>query len=960
MSFWPFTNSLNSNNQLQKFLDGVVDFSSISVNDIFEDSGLSQELISELHNIKGNFKSNITNFSLSQQLQSSDLITNGQTGTNSDVVSLTSSNTDNGGTGSTKDSRGVKLVELLLQPHILNGLLDFLVDSVDYFHDQTVKELEELEKSLNEGTNHLASESESESETESESESESEVRSTLDQNDSVSQTHIEEDEDDDTNSKETKDEKFRRCVQAASDILSIDLWIISNRIIETPSIMSKLWQILRLDNLKVSSPTVNYLIHILDQLMDTNSIELLNFIRRQDDLVDTFLEKVEIPMLMDFFLRIIQTDKPQSPTGIIETLSSQNLIPKLIEILKPHPSQFVKDSKIPNHDLFFKQTASTDFIKALVTISSNTALAVVLETNIGPNQLTRELVSPPIIKSIINDIMLYKPPSPSIDDNNNNNNNPRPTNKHGISNCVGIIIELIRKNNSDYDLYCGSYGELIQNGENGPSEVNSFVMFQWLKDFDQNPPGPRDPVYLGDMLTLFSENLDKFAELLDENPIPPDNVIGEVLGFTRFKISELVAELLHCSNMILLNSKKIKKIIKIRDHIRSQQKKRIKKALNETIDFPEASDESIQDVTMGLDDVSLDDIHFENESSSDGNYRSIIESLDAIEDSEDEEPAISPENPFVCEERDQTIRLNPCIGDYFKIKLIDSKILLDVITMFTQFPWHNFFHNVVFDLIQQIFNGKLNSYNSFLIVELFKPDKCNLIDLIVEKYKEDIEPKPGYRGHLILISEEIVKFTSLYKPDLISPIIVDAISLEEWDWFVEEVLLKTREVYNVVLGAEPEESENGKIDGDAFDASTVGYLDLDSYENNNKNLIILGDSSNHELFIHDKSADHDHEDEDEDDDHDHEDEDEDDEDDDDDDDSMDELDIPDVRIQNMSPTGNIGRNENRIDDEYDHRGGFQTDYHENDFLEHLSGSSSSDDEDDEHSNELRRVPKHNE
>ena len=83
-------------------------------------------------------------------------------------------------------------------------------------------------------------------------------------------------------------------------------------------------------------------------------------------------------------------------------------------------------------------------------------------------------------------------------------------------------------------------------------------MYQWLKDFEQNPPGPRDPIYLGEMLDLFSSNLDRIAALIQTEPIPPPHVTSNILGFTRFKLSELIAELLHCSNMILLNSRKIK------------------------------------------------------------------------------------------------------------------------------------------------------------------------------------------------------------------------------------------------------------------------------------------------------------------------------------------------------------------------------------------------------------------
>ena len=62
---------------------------------------------------------------------------------------------------------------------------------------------------------------------------------------------------------------------------------------------------------------------------------------------------------------------------------------------------------------------------------------------------------------------------------------------------------------------------MLQNGDGGPIEVNSYVMYQWLKDFEQNPPGPRDPIYLGEMLDLFSSNLDRIAALIQTEPIPP-------------------------------------------------------------------------------------------------------------------------------------------------------------------------------------------------------------------------------------------------------------------------------------------------------------------------------------------------------------------------------------------------------------------------------------------------------
>lgn len=956
MSFWLFTNALNNHNQLQKYLDSFLDVSATSTSDFVEDPVLLQELVSELENIKGNYSSH-SGFQLLQQLQNQDSVNNGN---NPDNYSVSSSNNESVNT-SNKDTRNVKLIELLLQPHILNGLLDYIIASIDYFYDLQVKEDEEVSKIVNSNGNNSKEEG---SNIDSELEDDNQVE--IEQAEQSLLLELQQKEQEES---ESQQEKMRRCVQVSSDILSVDLWMILNRIIETPSIISKLWQILSHPHLIEGLPTVSYVIRIFDQLMDTNSIELLNFIRRQDDLVDTILKKIEVPLIMEFALRVIQTDKATSPTGIVDVLSQQQLVPRLIDILKPPPSQFESNDVLSNTSLYFKQTAATDFIKALITISSNTALAVVLETNIGPNQLTRELVSPKIMKTMIYDIILYQPPS-----NTNTSGNKILTNKHGINNCVGIIIELIRKNNSDYDLNCGNYCSLFQNDANDNGEINSYMMFQWLRNFEHNPPSQRDPLYLGEMLLLFSENLDKLTNIMKAET---DNLTSHVadsktLGFSKFKIAELIAELLHCSNMILLNSKKIRKVIQVRDKLRLEQGERLRKALNET--FVNSDDDlksPVHDITNGLDDVSLDGINFVDGSThseqdqsrskshisdDESSFISMLENIENEPDSEDEEPKISPENPFVCDERDKSTRANPCVGDLFKIRLADLGILIDIISKFTKYPWHNFFHNVVFDLIQQIFNGKLNSYNSFLIKDLFEPKKCDLINMIVSSYKSVPTPRPGYMGHMILISEEVVKFTSLYKPDLISPVIVNAIQSSDWEWFVNEMLLKTREIYNVVLGADDDEEEDeydGKRKGNSydFDSSTVGYLDLENYDNTNeghgdRNMIILGDKNNHEAFVNDRTHSKDTKDtldEDE---------------------NMEESEVPDVRLSQSHHLHDMSERE--VLDGYDNNA-FGGTYHDNDFLDDLAGSSSSDDEDvddiddDEGgNNELRRVSRHNE
>ena len=128
---------------------------------------------------------------------------------------------------------------------------------------------------------------------------------------------------------------------------------------------------------------------------------------------------------------------------------------------------------------------------------------------------------------------------------------------------VGTIIEVIRKNNSDYDPDVSA----------GPD----------------TPPTSSDPIYLGTLLRYFAKYVPDFMNLIlsPTHTVPNgDSTITikrkelsvafgakiEPLGFDRFKTCELMAELLHCSNMGLLNEKGSEAYIKERDAERDRLK----------------------------------------------------------------------------------------------------------------------------------------------------------------------------------------------------------------------------------------------------------------------------------------------------------------------------------------------------------------------------------------------------
>lgn len=179
-------------------------------------------------------------------------------------------------------------------------------------------------------------------------------------------------------------------------------------------------------------------------------------------------------------------------------------------------------------------------MKAIITISANASQNE--QSCIGPNEMTRQLVSEPCIRSLVAEML--------------RGGNP-------LTVGVGIIIEVIRKNNSDYDPDVGAGAD--------------------------SAPTTSDPIYLGTLLRLFATHVPDFMQLIlspkhrisTENGTkvverePLKSTFGaniEPLGFDRFKTCELMAELLHCSNMGLLNERGSEAYVKERDRERDRLK----------------------------------------------------------------------------------------------------------------------------------------------------------------------------------------------------------------------------------------------------------------------------------------------------------------------------------------------------------------------------------------------------
>lgn len=696
------------------------------------------------------------------------------------------------------------------------------------------------------------------------------------------------DEEEEDETEESPDKSYARRSKVASEILSSDIWSITDAFINYPRLLVKLWTTLD-GKQPLSMLKSTFFSQINEHLLDMKLNELISYvINHETNITDRFFNHINNPQLMDFLLKLISTDKPNSSTGIILLLKRQKFIQKLINFLKPKYDNAV-------------QTSAGDFLKAFITISGNSASGPEGNANadnsiIGPNELTRQLVSKKMIKKLVK-IML------------NGGNS--------LSNGVGIVIEIIRKNNSDYDYFQ--------------------VLFITI---ESHPPNLRDPIYLGHLVKVFARNVKHFKRMLLNGSAPhflknhaKEKVETsfqkkiEPLGFERFKICELIAELLHCSNMILLNESQGEKIVNDRDiervktlkseydlleeskeqyldelrlagddhlinqiqsekpavvdsgsdaseeeathtqshdqmvtninrlsisdedesirSVRSEdnRNKRAKVNLSKDGVIQSESDDSDSEISNS-DNDSLYDIG--NDTSTDTEEENLEDSdyeLDIDEDENDgpTEEELSGEefkfdfrglvypnsyrNEFHVKNRgyydanEKLVRDTFIVGDQLKIALQDSNILLIIVDFFFRFPWNNFLHNVVYDIVQQVLNGSIElGFNKYLIINLFLKQRGFILEKILrgydfcEQYEKANEVlRLGYMGHLTLISEEIVKFLStnnlksLFGDPLPGEETKDYEFVnngEEWNHYVNNILIEIRVQFNSVLGGE--------------------------------------------------------------------------------------------------------------------------------------------------------------
>ena len=726
---------------------------------------------------------------------------------------------------------------------------------------------------------------------------------------------------------ERKEAQRKKYAYVACEVLSSEVWSITEAILDHQDHLREFWQYLHrpapLDPLQAG-----YFTKVNEALLDKKTEEMLTFFKSLEGIVPAMLQHVDCPMVMDLLLKIISLEKHEGGAGIVDWLQQQGLIPLLLSYLSSENSPAT-------------QTSAGDFLKAIITISANATTQD--QSVIGPNELTRQLVSEECIKTLISDML--------------RGGNP-------LTVGVGIIIEVIRKNNSDYDL----------DNQAGPE------------------PKTTDPIYLGTLLRQFANHVPDFMHLIrSKSSKKPDLKAAfggkiEPLGFDRFKTCELMAELLHCSNMALLNERGAEEEVRKRDAQRERMKSEGKLATPKAPGSPtheESHDEFGSSVdSHGFHHARLDSdddmnekpeeirkLEVQNGSDEDGFEKvtapdelptevtfddldekadhstlpqlekvekkdlpspqaqsperedmpkplsplkpkatpqfdpppthaadspttsGVTEKIDKLDVDEDTvmtefgeervdsdedgpselekelakhpedkpaplfarkdppaadvvDPVQGAKSPSESGEIEQSVATiqgdqfttsngerpayeteangEAVVGDMLKMRFVEYQVVPTILDFFFRFAWNNFLHNVVYDVVQQVFNGTLDrGYNRTIAFDLFTPIELkegesaeslglastkDITDRILDgQQASDISQKEkgmrlGYMGHLTLIAEEVCKFGNRHPPESLDQIVLDRVNREPWIQYVEGTLAETRDKDNAVLG----------------------------------------------------------------------------------------------------------------------------------------------------------------
>ncbi|KAI8459839.1 SIT4 phosphatase-associated protein-domain-containing protein, partial [Phakopsora pachyrhizi] len=575
-----------------------------------------------------------------------------------------------------------------------------------------------------------------------------------------------------------------------AEILASDLWSVTSQIFNDQpgfNLLTTFWDtILDQPSDIISSKTVQigYWAKTNITLINLKPNEMMSFIKSYPSIIPKLLNHFDSSPVVDVMMRIIQTE--ETIEGTIDwLLDSTDFLEIITSRLHPasSPESHLTTAEFLKNVIAYcttntvsPSTPQPNPISKPMTTSTTEPRADDAQ-RLMTTRLMRELSKPALVSKLL---------SFGLDNSKD---------EHGIVtdekltsslvNSLSVLIDLIRRNNSDFSehqLMTYLRQDLAKKAHsitNTQSEPESQATTTTLPS-----TAPRI-VPLNGLLDSFGDRLSSLQELVNSprsslEPIPM--VVGRASPLTieRFRIVELYAELLHCSNMGLLNRRK-------------DDPGPIYDEDGTLIGGFEAFISIFNNSTTNSnsDEVDESPVEAEGDSNLDGESAPMDSKVTVAQVEKDEKKGDSYDLKLNEEEEEEgesqvdfsgvKDTLSPNIkptasverplesltsGERMKTLFIENEILKTCLDLFFEFPWNNFLHNVVYDLIQQTLNAKYEVGGGEISLKLTKSlfEQVKICDRLIEgvevnkRYSErNNRVRLGNMAHIILIGDEIWK-----------------------------------------------------------------------------------------------------------------------------------------------------------------------------------------------------------
>ncbi|KAI6036028.1 SIT4 phosphatase-associated protein-domain-containing protein [Pisolithus microcarpus] len=589
----------------------------------------------------------------------------------------------------------------------------------------------------------------------------------------------------------------------ATEVLCSEIWsIVETCVNNAEELLAPFWETVldrSPEDMKTEMVMASHFAKVNSVFLTKKPAEMLAFIQSQPNIVERLLHHVEAPSIVDLLVRIVQLDEQPGGSGVLDCSDVHAVVSELIKgiisMAAPSPGAALTDGlqNLPASNLFARELARRESVDTLV------------------GYILYEFKEQPSTERYADD--------GQHSDHSNTLGHDLPDIHSATSSVVhsiSIIIELIRKNNSDFFepyLFHTLRNRLMQvqqqlHGTDNGREILENAMREMVDRMGV--------VHLGPLLDVMSERLPDFQRYLrqprsSQGPVPTTVGLIQPLTFERYRICELYAELLHCSNMSLLNRssehnylydsqgrlqgglsslEQLAHVIAIASGDEAERENdgpedEVAPALELPIHNPRSSsildsDDDMSDEPGSSDDDAMEEIVMDDIATKDlpaETSEAPMEPASLLQPSPITISSTPPDqlvfhrspnsegsvsnSPLskVCSNnsRRSSRRMTRDLvseiptGERMKQVFLQESVLSVLLDLFFEFPWNNFLHSVVYDFIHQILTGKVDGgLNRELTIALFRD--ARLMHRIVEGQKkndaESVKPKGVRLGYM--------------------------------------------------------------------------------------------------------------------------------------------------------------------------------------------------------------------